>query len=240
MKPMKSYFFKIFKIEVVLLVVSLTFGSIIYLLYLQIQLLNLELENLTSLIQSFENIQADLKNQILIRNQRIKDLEDSLIVLNFKLASLSYVNNTPQGFELLKHEIIEINKNEAIDFLKKMGGILISAVLVFAILNYFGKPISQENFELSLMDCADELVCFIKIIDNKKAEIVVKNLTTEEGYNYVYMEQLVKSLALKSSDTISSESLEQIKVISSHIPTDEKVIVATQVSEIISSFFGWF
>lgn len=235
----KNYVLKLFKIETIFILISLIFGSIVYMLYLQIQLLNLELENLTSLVQSLENVQTDLKNQILLRNQRIKILENCLIELHFKLSSLSYVNHTPQGFELLKQEIIEINRHEAMDFLQKICGIAISAFLVFAILSYFGKPMSQDNFELSLMDCADELICFIKIIDNKKAEIIIKNLTTEEGYNYVYMEQLVKTLILKSSDSISKESLEQIEIINSHISIDEKAIAATQIAEIISSFFGF-
>lgn len=230
--------FKKFKIEILLVLILLIFVSIIYLLYLQIQLLNSELDNLTSLIQSLKAIQVDLQNQILLRNQRIKILEDVLVELHFKLSSLSYVNHTPQSFELLKNEIVQMNANETTDFLKKICGAAISAFLVFAILYYFGNPVSNDNFELSLSDCANELICFIKIIDNKKAEIIIKNLTAEEGYNYVYMEQFVKSLILKSSDSISSESLEQLEIISSHIPIDERAITATQITEIISSFFN--
>lgn len=234
MNIIKKFIYKMLKIEVGLALVTVAFSLIIYLLHLQIQNLILELENLTSILQSLEKTQIDLKNQILLKDHHIKFLENTLVELQFKFSALSHVvNYTPQSFELLKDEIIEINKNEMIQFFKKIGGVAISVFLVFVIINFCGKPVSQENFELSLLDSANELVWFVKIIDNKKAEIIIKNFDSE-GYEYV--EQFARTLILKSSDSISSGSLENIEIISSHIPATEKVIMATQITEIISSF----
>lgn len=231
----KNWLLLVSNIEIIVILILLAFSYSVYLLNSHVHELNLELKNLTSLIESLENVQNDLKNQLLLKNQQIKILEDALIELQFKLSSLSYINHTPQNFELLKEEILEINKNEMIQFCKKISGVIISVFLAFLITNYFGKASSvyKENFELSLIDSAGELIWFIKIIDNKKAEILIKNFTTQE---YEFVGQVVKTLILKSSGSISKGSLDNIEIISSFIPVTEKVITATQITEIISSF----
>ena len=229
----KIWFLTISKIKLLLLLVFVIFGFVIYTLNLQIQALNLELKNLTLLLQSLNDAQNDLKDQLLIKNQQIRILENSLIELQFKLSSLSYVNHTPQNFEKLKEEILEINKNEIIQFGLKISGVVISLFLVFCIINFFGKPISQENLEINLIDSLNELIWSVKIIDNQKAQILMKNFVTEE---YELIEQLAKTLVLKSSDSITSESFENFELINSQISANETAVVTTQIIEIISSF----
>jgi len=226
-----------FTVQATLIFIVLSFGFVAYLLNVQIQLLNSELNNLISLIKSLESLQEDLQNQILVKDQQIKFLENVLVELHFKLSSFSaYENHMIQNLELLKNEITEINHNEMIQFFKKIGGLVISAFLVFVITKSFSTPVFRDNFEFALVDSSNELIWFIKIIDNKKADIFIKNFNSEK---YEHMEQLVKTLIVKSSDSISPESLEQLELISSYIPIDERVITVTQIAEIIGSFFGF-
>lgn len=225
------------KIAIILLI--FIFFITFYFLNRQIQQLTTTIKNLTIAMQSIESNQFYIRDQLILKDAQIKTLENLLIELHFSLSALSTpINNMPQNFELLRQEIVEINPKELNKFLEIAGGILISILLIYFVQHYY--PFFREVFNVALLDSENNLVWDIKIMDNKIAEILVKDLNNPE--NYYILEGPAKVLIMKCSNTITSgsiENLEMTRVIGSYLPASEKTVIATQISEIIGSFFNF-
>ena len=123
---------KISTIElIVIFLVILSFGFMVYLLISQIYLLNLELKNLVSLVQSLQENQTDLNNQLLLKDQQVKILENTIKDLNSSLLN----GNDNQNFELFKKEIIK-NNNKMSQFYLKTGILIFGTVLFFKCIKF--------------------------------------------------------------------------------------------------------
>ena len=109
------------------------FGYLIFSLVSQIYSLNLELKNLINLVQLLQDSQLDLKNQLTIKDQQIKLLEDTIKDLD--VSSVSSLKDS-HNFELLKKEVIKNNK-EIAHFYIKISGAIFGAVLVFKLVKFF-------------------------------------------------------------------------------------------------------
>src|SRR4051812_19655236 len=84
------------------------FICIMYIMNFHIQSLSLEIKNLLPLVELLEKNQCELKNQLLIRDQQVKILENTVETLNTNVAALSYFNDT-KNFEVLRYEVINAN-----------------------------------------------------------------------------------------------------------------------------------
>lgn len=101
-------------------------GYIVYSLISQIYLLNIELKTLVSLVQSLQENQIDLKNQLLLKDQQVTLLENNLNNLNS--ATISSLSESP-NLEFLKKELIK-NNSEMTNFYIKTSFVIFSFVLI--------------------------------------------------------------------------------------------------------------
>lgn len=121
---------KITVIELLLIFLVLSvLGYLVFSLISQIYLLNLELKNLVTLVQSLQENQIDLKNQLSTKDQQIKLLENTINNLNIS-------SKSTQNFELLKKEVIK-NNSEMSQFYIKTSIVMFGAILVFKIVKNF-------------------------------------------------------------------------------------------------------
>ena len=235
-------FFELTAYKLAIMALLIIFFIAFYFLKQQIQQLTVIIKHLSMTIQSIESAQLYLKNQLILKDAQIKALENLLIELHFSFSALSTpINNMPQNFELLRQEIVEINQKEQIKFLEAATGVLIGIFFICFIQHSYKSAIFHEAFNVSLLDSEKSLVWDIKITDNKIAEILVNDF--DNPGNYWVLEGPARVLTMKCSDTITSESIENLeitKLIGSYLPITEKTVLATQISEIISSFFGFF
>ena len=103
----------------------LGFGFTIYFLISQIYLLSLELKSLGVLIETLRENQAELKNQLLLKDQQITLLKNSIQTLDLS-ATKSPINES-YAFESLKQEILK--NNSQISFFSFQTGIIICGVI---------------------------------------------------------------------------------------------------------------
>lgn len=126
---------KISMLELILIfLVVLIFGYLVFSLISQIYSLNLELKNLISLVQSLQENQFDLKNQLSTKDQEIKLLENT--IHNIKMSSFSTLNDD-QNLELLKKEIAKNSNHVTFQFILKTGGVVLSAFLILKFIKNF-------------------------------------------------------------------------------------------------------
>lgn len=126
---------KISMLELILIfLVILIFGYLVFSLISQIYSLNLELKNLISLVQSLQENQFDLKNQLSTKDQEIKLLENT--IHNIKMSSFSTLNDD-QNLELLKKEIAKNSNHVTFQFILKTGGVVLSAFLILKFIKNF-------------------------------------------------------------------------------------------------------
>jgi len=120
---------------ILILFVLIIFGYLIFSFISQIYLMNLELKHLVSLVQSLQDNQIDLKNQLLIKDQQINLLESTLKDLNSSTSSITTLNDT-QNFELLKKEVMK-NNNDMSQLYLTTTGLVLSIVLILKLLKFF-------------------------------------------------------------------------------------------------------
>lgn len=126
---------KISMLELILIfLVILIFGYLVFSLISQIYSLNLELKNLISLVQSLQENQIDLKNQLSTKDQEIKFLENT--INNIKMSSFTTLNDD-QNLELLKKEIAKNSNHVTFQFILKTGGVVLSAFLILKFIKNF-------------------------------------------------------------------------------------------------------
>lgn len=211
--------------------ILISFVCIIYLMDLQIQSLSLEIKNLLPLIECLEKTQTELKNQLIFKDQQIKVLETTINTLKTNLSTLSYLNET-QNFEIFKNEVIKANTAEITHFYLKLTGIVVSFVLVLVLANNFKESLFSEIIELKFVDPVNHLMWLVKIPDGKKIDLIIKKIDANDHDQVV---ECVKTMVIKTADTYLRGSPDGIELISSSVPVSERVIAATQISEILSS-----
>ena len=200
-------------------------------MYFQIQSLSLEIKNLSPLIELLEESQEELKNQLMIKDQQIKILENTVENLKISVANLSYLNET-KNFEVLRDEIIKANTTEIANFYLKLAGIAVSFVLVLIIASEIKETLFSEVIELKFVDSVNNLMWLVKIPDNKNADLIIKKIDANDHDQVV---EFVKTVVIKTSETFLRGSPDGVELVSSSVPVSEKIIAASQITEILSS-----
>lgn len=118
---------------IVIFLVVLTFGYLIFSFVSQVYSLNLELKNLVTLVQALQENQINLKNQLSIKDQEIKLLENTIHSMN---TSTQTTFDDNLNFELLKKEMLKNNRETSQFFLKTSGAIL-GAFFIFKLIKTF-------------------------------------------------------------------------------------------------------
>lgn len=211
--------------------IILSFGCIIYIMDLQIQTLSSEIKNLLPLIQCLEETQSELKNQLFFKDQQIEMLENSIKNLKINLAALSYLNET-QNFEILREEVLKANSVEIAQFYLKIAGLAFSLVLVVMLANNFKETLFSEVLELKFVDSVNNLMWSVKIPDNKKTDLIIKKINSDD---YEHVVEFVKTAVIKTTDSLLRGSPDGIELISSSVPVSERIVAASQITEILSS-----
>lgn len=115
-----------------IILVTIILGYLIFLLVSQVYSLNLEIKNLVTLVQSLQENQINLKNQLSMKDQEIKLLENT--IENIQKSSTTF--NESQNFDLLKKEIVKSNK-ETSQLFFKTGGVIFCAFFILKLVRIF-------------------------------------------------------------------------------------------------------
>jgi len=211
------------------MLIILSFGCVFYLMDLQIQALSLEIKNLLPTIELLEESHNELKNQLFLKDQQIKMLENTIENLKINLNSLSL---EMYDFETLRDEVIKSNSTETAKFYLKLAGIITSFVLVLVLANNFKETLFTEVIELKFVDSVNNLMWSVRIPENKEIDLIIKKI---DAANHDQVVEFVQTTILKTAETLLRGSPDGIELISSSVPVSERVIAASQITEILSS-----
>jgi len=211
------------------MLIILSFGCVFYLMDLQIQALSLEIKNLLPTIELLEESHNELKNQLFLKDQQIKMLENTIENLKINLNALSL---EMYDFETLRDEVIKSNSTETAKFYLKLAGIITSFVLVLVLANNFKETLFTEVIELKFVDSVNNLMWSVRIPENKEIDLIIKKI---DAANHDQVVEFVQTTILKTAETLLRGSPDGIELISSSVPVSERVIAASQITEILSS-----
>lgn len=220
----------ILKFKILALTV-LSFMCGMYLISFYIQTLSSEIKNLLPLIDILQENQNELKSLLFAKNQEVKLLENTVETLKTNVAALSYFNDT-KNFEVLRNEVINANTAEITQFYLKLAGIAASFVLVLVLASSIRETFFSEVIELKFVDSVNNLMWSIKIPENKNADLIIKKIDANDHDQVV---EFVKSIVIKTSDTFLRGSPDGVELVSSSVSVSEKVIAASQITEVLSS-----
>lgn len=210
---------------------ALGFACIMYLMHFQIKSLSLEIKNLLPLIELLGESQGELKNQLFLKDQQVKALEITVENLKNSVANLSYLNET-KNFEVLRDEVIKANTAETAKFYLQLAGITVSFVLVLLLASGIKETLFSEVIELKFVDSVNNLMWLVKIPDNKNADLIIKKIDANDHDQVV---EFVKTVVIKTSESFFRGSPDGVELVSSSVPVAEKIIAASQITEILSS-----
>lgn len=214
-----------------LALIILCFMCTIYLMNLHIQSLSAEIKNLLPLIELLEESQGELKNLLILKDHQVSVLENTVKTLKTNVDALAYLNET-KNFEILRDEVINANTAEITAFYLKLAGIAISFVLILVLANGVKETLFSETIELKFVDSVNNLMWSIKIPENRNADLIIKKIDANDHDQVV---EFVKTVVLKTSETFLRGSPDGVELVSSSVSVSEKVIAASQITEVLSS-----
>ena len=216
-----------------LLAIVLFASCYFYSLEIQINLLNAQIENLGVTIEMLQKTEFELKNQILLKNQQIKLLTDSVNQIKANIISSSNLLDS-YNFEVIKEDIIRTNTSEWTQFAFKITGIIAVSIVLAVGANSVRELVLTEVINLKFVDTVNGLMWTVRIPENKKIVLFVKKVTPEFFQEPIV--ECVKTIVLKTPNTLFSGASDGgVELVCSSAAASERIMAASQITEVLSS-----